>query len=141
MKDINGERNGKGKEYYYNGILKFEGEYLNGKKWNRQGFNPKGEKEYEIKEGNGFVKEYNNYIGELSFEGEYSIGTRWNGKGKEYYDNYDRKKNGNDYDDSLNETKKMNIEILFMLMNWLLNIICLIYKILVKKKFIMIKSI
>ena len=24
--------NGKGKEYYYNGKLKFEGEYLNGKR-------------------------------------------------------------------------------------------------------------
>jgi len=27
----NGERDGKGKEYYNNGKLKFEGEYLNGK--------------------------------------------------------------------------------------------------------------
>ena len=30
----NGERNGKGKEYSINGELKFEGEYLNGKRWN-----------------------------------------------------------------------------------------------------------
>ena len=29
---LNGKRNGKGKEYNYNGILVFEGEYLNGKK-------------------------------------------------------------------------------------------------------------
>ena len=28
---LNGERNGKGKEYELNGELKFEGEYLNGK--------------------------------------------------------------------------------------------------------------
>ena len=28
------KRNGKGKEYYKRGILKFEGEYSNGKKWN-----------------------------------------------------------------------------------------------------------
>ena len=27
---LNGKRNGKGKEYYDNGDLKFEGEYLNG---------------------------------------------------------------------------------------------------------------
>ena len=31
---LNGKRNGKGKEYNYNGLLIFEGEYLNGKKWN-----------------------------------------------------------------------------------------------------------
>ena len=29
---LNGERNGKGKQYYYNGKLEFEGEYLNGKR-------------------------------------------------------------------------------------------------------------
>ena len=29
---LNGEKNGKGKEYYENGRLKFEGEYLNGKR-------------------------------------------------------------------------------------------------------------
>ena len=29
---LNGKRNGKGKEYYYNGNLKFEGEYLNGER-------------------------------------------------------------------------------------------------------------
>ena len=28
---LNGQKNGKGKEYYDNGKLKFEGEYLNGK--------------------------------------------------------------------------------------------------------------
>ena len=29
---LNGKRNGKGKEYDYNGKLEFEGEYLNGNK-------------------------------------------------------------------------------------------------------------
>ena len=29
---LNGERNGKGKEYFYNGELIFEGEYLNGRR-------------------------------------------------------------------------------------------------------------
>ena len=38
---LNGLRNGKGKEFYDNGILKFEGEYLNGER------NGKG-KEYLI---------------------------------------------------------------------------------------------
>ena len=33
---LNGERNGKGKEYYDNGKLMYEGEFLNGKK-NRKG--------------------------------------------------------------------------------------------------------
>ena len=63
---LNGEKNGKGKEYYYNGfnlILIFEGEYLKGKR------NGKG-KEY-----------YSN--GKLKFEGEYLNGKR-NRKGKEY---------------------------------------------------------
>ena len=31
---LNGQRNGKGKEYYSNGKLKFEGEYLNGERLN-----------------------------------------------------------------------------------------------------------
>ena len=63
---LNGKRNGKGKEYYENGKLKYEGEYLNGKK-------------------NGKVKEYYDN-GELRFEGEYLNDER-NGKVKEYYDN------------------------------------------------------
>ena len=52
---LNGERNGKGNEYYYDGKLIFEGEYLNG----------------ERKEG----KEYN-YDQELIFEGEYINGKK-----------------------------------------------------------------
>ena len=47
---LKGKRNGKGKEYMY-GKLIFEGEYLNGKKWNGKG------------------KEYKN--DKLIFEGEY----------------------------------------------------------------------
>ena len=52
---LNGKRNGKGKEYYWNGKMIFEGEYLNGKR-------------------NGKGKEY--YDGNLSFEGEYSNGKK-----------------------------------------------------------------
>ena len=52
-----GERHGKGKEYK-NGKLRFEGEYLNGKR-------------------NGKGKEYNDK-GELIFEGEYQNGEKKN---------------------------------------------------------------
>jgi len=62
---LDGKRNGKGKEYYFNGNLIFDGEYLNGKKI-------------------GKAKEYDKYNGKLIFEGEYLDGKR-NGKGKEYY--------------------------------------------------------
>ena len=62
-----GERNGKGKEYYDNGKLIFEGEYING----------------ERNKGIG-IEYYDN--GKIEYEGEYINGER-NGKGKEYYDN------------------------------------------------------
>ena len=56
---LNGEKNGKGKEYnYFQERLKFEGEYLNGKR-------------------NGKGREYWNN-GELKFEGEYLNGERIN---------------------------------------------------------------
>ena len=70
---LNGEKNGKGKEYYkyYNhcgldemplidervnyksNLRKFEGEYLNGKKWTGRGYNFDGNLEFELKNGNG----------------------------------------------------------------------------------------
>ena len=106
---LNGKKwNGKSKEYYVNGELRFEGEYLNGKKWNGKIYesksklilldkfskfqNRKDKKEnkeiynvvYQLKEGKGFIKEYNGEGG-LIFEGEYLNGER-NGNGKEYYD-------------------------------------------------------
>ena len=88
-----GKRNGKGKEYYIKDkgifslkkekILKFEGEYLNNKKWNGKGYDINNNKViYEIKNGKGLVKEFN-LDNELIFEGEYLNGER-NGKGKEY---------------------------------------------------------
>jgi len=79
---LNKKRNGKGKEYYNDKNLKFEGEFLNGKRWNGKGYNKKGIVEFQIKDGNGKGKEYN-HNGELIFEGEYLKGER-NGKGKEY---------------------------------------------------------
>ena len=59
------EKNGKGKEYY-NSELKFEGEYLNGRRYKGKG------------------KVYNFDNSELEFEGEFLNGRRRNGKGKEY---------------------------------------------------------
>ena len=59
----NGLRNGKGKEYNFRGDkVIFEGEFLNGKKWN-------GKETYLDNED--------------GFEGEIVNGRRWNGKGKE----------------------------------------------------------
>ena len=77
---ISGERNGKGKEYYSDGELLFEGEYLNGKKWNGKGYNENGYIAYELKNGNGFVKEFCDNDDDLLFEGEYKNGEK-NGKG------------------------------------------------------------
>ena len=62
---LNGERNGKGKEYKYDKVI-FEGEYINGKKWKGKG------------------REY--YNSKIIFEGEFQNGKRWNGKGIEYED-------------------------------------------------------
>jgi len=51
----------------------FEGEYLNGKRWNVNEYNKNGIIEFEIKNGNGKVKEYYEYD-KLKFEGEYLNG-------------------------------------------------------------------
>ena len=85
---LNGKRNGKGKEYNKEGNLIFDGEYLNGKKWNGKGYDDKNNIIYELKNGTGHIKEYD-YFGKFIFEGEYLNGER-NGKGKEY-DYYDGK--------------------------------------------------
>ena len=101
----NRNRNGKGKRYNINGELKFEGEYLYNckrrgkayvnnklefegeyflnKKWNGKGYDENGNIIYELKNGNGKVKEYHDFDDKLIFEGEYLNGKR-NGNGKEY---------------------------------------------------------
>ena len=84
---LNGDINGKGKEYFNNGNLRYEGLYFNGKKWKGKTYNIFNNIIKELKNGNGFIYEYDLY-GELIFEGEYLNG-RKNGKGKEY--NYDGK--------------------------------------------------
>ena len=78
-----GKRNGKGKEYYYDGQLRFEGEYKNDLEWNGKGYNKEDNTiAYEIKNGTGFKKEYNGF-GSLIFEGNFLDGKR-QGKGTEY---------------------------------------------------------
>ena len=79
---LQGKKNGKGKEYYYNGKLKYEGEYLNGKKIEGIGYDNKQNIIMKI-ERNGKGKEYYNN-GKIQFEGDYYNGRRWNGKGYNY---------------------------------------------------------
>ena len=76
------KKNGKGKKYYCYKNLKFEGEYYNGKQWKGKGYDKKGNILYELKNGNGKIKECDYDKGEIIFEGEYLNGER-NGKGKE----------------------------------------------------------
>ena len=79
---INQIRNGRGKEYYNNGKILFGGDYFEGKKWNGYGYGIDGHLEFELKDGQGNVVEYD-YDGNKIFEGEYKNGER-NGHGKEY---------------------------------------------------------
>ncbi len=65
-----GIRNGKGKEYFKNGKLKFEGEFKKGKKLNGKGYDKNGNLDYELINGSGKMKEYNQ-DDELIEEGEY----------------------------------------------------------------------
>ena len=58
--------------------------YLKLKIWNGKIYDKKDNKEYEIINGNGYIKEYK--YGTLRFEDELLNGER-NGKGKEYNDN------------------------------------------------------
>ena len=64
------------------GKLKFEGEYLNGNRWNGNGYDNNNNIVYTLKDGKGLIKEYQAGV-KLEFEGIYLNGQR-NGKGKEY---------------------------------------------------------
>jgi hypothetical protein len=82
-----GEYFGKGKEYYENfesDKLKFDGIYLNDKKWEGKGYDLSNNIIYELKNGKGYIKEYNFNNNKIEFEGEYLNGEK-NGKAKEYY--------------------------------------------------------
>ena len=63
----------------------YEGEYILNKKWEGKGYDEEGNIIYELRKGNGMIKEYElgNNILSLVFEGEYKNGRR-NGNGKEY---------------------------------------------------------
>jgi len=63
--------------------LEYEGQFRYNRKWNGKGYDEKGNIIYELINGNGKVKEYDNIYGKLRFEGEYLNGQR-NGKGKEF---------------------------------------------------------
>ena len=125
---MNGERNGKGKEYNEYGQLIFEGEYLFNKKWNGKLYDIETNNSYEIKDGsyikkkyyeNGKLKSEEEYFdeklngkykeyyenSELKFEGEYLNGKR-NGKYKEYYENGKLKSEGEYIDKKLNRKFK-----------------------------------
>ena len=78
---LKGKRNGKGKEYDLEGNMMFEGEYLNGKKWNGKGYDGEKNIVYEIKNGNGYIKEFRD--NKLRFECQFLNG-EFNGKAKEY---------------------------------------------------------
>ena len=66
---LNGKKNRNGKEFYEDGKLKFEGKYRYDNKREGKGYDKNNNIIYELKEGKGFIKEYNNYNGELEFEG------------------------------------------------------------------------
>ena len=83
--NIYDKRNGKGKEYYYNGRIKFEGEYLNNKKLigkeYEQNRNIIYKLNYIIGKGKEFVRHANRT--KLLYEGEYLNGEHHR-KRKEY---------------------------------------------------------
>ena len=63
--------------------MEYEGEFLYNKKWNGKRYDKYGSIIYELKNGNGKIREYDIYNDKIKFEGEYLNGKR-NGKGKEY---------------------------------------------------------
>ena len=69
--------------WYNNGKILFEGEYLNGYKWNGKFFDEKNNYT-ELKNGEGIIKDYFT-SGTLFYEGHYLNG-KCNGKGREYDD-------------------------------------------------------
>ena len=74
---LNGKRNGKGKESYFSYKIKFEGIYLFRLKYEGKGYDINGKIIYELEDGKGYEKELDNF-GSIIFEGDYP-----NGKGKE----------------------------------------------------------
>ena len=71
----------KGKEYI-KGNLEYEGKYLYNRKFHGKGYDKNGDIIFDLKDGNGKVKEYN-LIEKYTFEGQYLNGFE-NGLGKIY---------------------------------------------------------
>ena len=76
-------RNGKGKEFYKDGKVQFEGEYKDNKRWNGKIYNKAGIEEFEIIDGSGYIREYN-INGIIIYEGDIVHGIK-EGFGKEYF--------------------------------------------------------
>ena len=80
---LNGERNGKGKEYDEEGNIIFEGEYLNGKRNGRgKEYNSEGNIIFEGEYLNDYKRRGKAYLNnKLEYEGEYLFDIKYNGKG------------------------------------------------------------
>ena len=61
----------------------YKGTFLNGKKWDITGYDINNKVIYHIKNGKGYVKEFDIWYDSLEYEGEYINGEKI-GKGKEY---------------------------------------------------------
>ena len=100
---LNGKRHGKGKEIFYiinygyylwdfqgDDLYYFEGDYLNGKRWTgfqyRDFMNGNNKRKFEIKNGNGFIREFYTYkdCPLVCIKCEYKNGEK-NGKAEESY--------------------------------------------------------
>jgi len=105
-KFIQGERNGKGKEYFFNGTTKFFGDYFHGREWTGEGYDIEGKKIYTLNDGKGIINEsikrfLKNKIIFIEYKYEYLNGGK-NGRGKKIIDNklsfegnfFNGKKNG-----------------------------------------------
>ena len=120
---LNGEKHGKGKEYYSDGKLKFEGFYKYGKKWDGKTYEQytfvNNNQVYDLIDGKGHFKE--SIFADHNFEGEFLNGER-NGIGKEYdYSNgsleyegeyLNGKKNGKGKEFTINKKLKFEGEYL-----------------------------
>ena len=82
-KSMNGHKNGYGEEYHNNGIIKFQGEYLNGKKYCGKEYD-KFKNRIKVYKNDGKIEEYYDN-GNIQFIGEYFNGKRWNGIGYNIY--------------------------------------------------------
>ena len=83
---LNGCRHGEGIQYYNNDKVRFEGEYLNDRIWNGKIYDLYSKKYFEIKNGAGYIKDYDCTGKILVSEGYYYNGER-HGQQKDYYEN------------------------------------------------------